>query len=187
MRTLETPRLILRPLLPEDAAFYCLLHSGADVMRHIASPLTPDAATRAFQSALQRNSAHDDRDRCWGIARRGTERLIGLIGWHVQRAPGSLKAGHVGAILGRDAQGSGVSVEAGTALMNHAFEACQFDLLVTQHQIVHTYAARMMAKLGFERQPAAADTASEVTWRMSIQCWAAIHGGNSRTGITRDA
>ena len=176
MRTLETPRLILRPLLPEDEAFYSSLHGEAEVMRHIASPLTPDAAARAFRSALQRNGASDDRDRCWGIVRRNGGDVIGVIGWHVPSAPGSLKTGNLGAILGRHAQGIGVSVEAGTALMRHAFTACQFEWLITQHHAAHTHAALMMAKLRFERVPDASGTPPEVTWRMSVHRWTSLVG-----------
>lgn len=175
MRTLETPRLILRPLLPEDEAIYCSLHGETEVMRHIAAPLAQDAAARVFQSALRRNAATDDRDRCWGIVRRGPGDLIGVIGWHVQSAPDSLKTGNVGAILGRDAQGDGISVEAGTALMNHAFAVCRFAVLITQHQPTHIHAARMMAKLQFERDPQDHDTSSQVTWRMSIQRWTSLY------------
>ena len=55
MRTLETPRLILRPLQASDETCYCDLYTDAGVMRHIAAPLSPKAALRAFQRTLAHN------------------------------------------------------------------------------------------------------------------------------------
>jgi RimJ/RimL family protein N-acetyltransferase len=170
MRTIETPRLILRPLLPEDESFYCRLHGDADVMRHIAAPLTPEAASRVFGSTLarNRNGIHDDQ--CWAITHRDNPSPIGVIGWHRLSAP-MHRVGELGAILSNDAQGRGISIEAGQALMDFAFGNDVFEALLSEHAIAHHYAAIMMGRLGFAREESREDAPAVVVWRMSKARW----------------
>lgn len=176
MQTLESPRLILRPLQPEDEPFYCGLYADAEVMRHIAAPLSVDEAHRTFHSALRRNGEVGDGDRCWVILRRNDSSRIGVIGWHLLDQAGTEKVADIGAVLARGAQGDGVSVEAGNTLIGHAFEHLQISAFITQHHVAHSYAALMMAKLRFERQQPSCADSSQVIWRMSFKRWTQIHG-----------
>lgn len=174
MRTLESSHLILRPLSAVDLIFYCGLYTDTDVMRHIAAPLTADAARRAFDSTLISNHEREDDDSCWVIRYRDDTSPMGVIGWHRHR-PQSPRTGEIGAVLSRQAQGRGISIEAGQMLMNHAFGNDLFDAFVTEHAVAHVHAAIMMGRLGFERSAACANTPNMVHWHMTKQRWFDLH------------
>ncbi len=172
MRTLETPRLVLRPLQIDDEAFYCGLYTDPETMRHIGAPWPVEEAQLAFQKALSRTQHVDDDHRYWTIAQRADGRLVGLIGWHRLPVEGSgPRCGDLGAILVSHAQGLGVSVDAGQALMAYAFGEDLFEELRTEHAIDHDHAAIMMSRLRFEQLDFSVDDPSMVHWRMSKDRW----------------
>jgi RimJ/RimL family protein N-acetyltransferase len=76
---LHTPRLHLRPLVPADERLYCGLYTDPAVMRHVADPLTPGAALRAFGAVLKQVSADPPQARYWILCPRDGGGGLGLM------------------------------------------------------------------------------------------------------------
>lgn len=149
MRTLETPRLILRPLLPDDESFYCRLHGDADVMRHIAAPLTPEAASRVFQRTLAHNRDPRGCDRCWAIVTRASADVVGLIGLRHLDDAACAGSGEIGILLVTHAQGCGYAREAIPVLAEHAFRYAHLARVVLAHFPANSRMAVVAFGLGF--------------------------------------
>ncbi|MQQ99783.1 GNAT family N-acetyltransferase [Glaciimonas sp. GS1] len=82
--TLETERLHLREIIPEDAATLFRIHSDADVMRYFGTNPMADLTQAEALIEKWRNTPHPARR--WGVARKSDQTLIGTCGffrWNV--------------------------------------------------------------------------------------------------------
>jgi RimJ/RimL family protein N-acetyltransferase len=146
MRALATPRLHLRPLADGDEALYCLLYVDPDVMRHVAPPLGPDAASRSFRAARRDSGPGVTPRHTWVLHETATLADIGLIAL-VGTAAGSAE---LGVLLLPDRQGRGYATEAIEALIPHAFGPLGLAEVHTRHAPGNGLAEGLMIRLGFE-------------------------------------
>jgi RimJ/RimL family protein N-acetyltransferase len=114
--TLETPRLILRPLAPEDFDGWAEMMADEST-RYIGGPQTRSGAWRGFVSvagawAMQGYSM-------FSVIERASGRWIGRVGpWVPEGWPGT----EVGWGLTKSAFGQGYATEAATAAIDWAFD-----------------------------------------------------------------
>ena len=142
---LHTQRLVLRPVLPSDAAMIELYAGEQRLSRMTTSiphPLPP-GATEAF---VDKCIAPDAREAVWAITLCSEIRdeLIGLIGLDDQ--------GEVGYWIGAPFWRLGYATEAVSALLPYAFDAPDgpgFDGLVATVFQDNPGSARVLAKAGF--------------------------------------
>ncbi|WP_232823060.1 GNAT family N-acetyltransferase [Oceanibium sediminis] len=139
--TLETPRLILRPLRPSDAgpfAMYCGSQAVAGQTRTIPHPLPP-GATEAF---IARVLAGEEGQTVWAIQPRASEseEAIGAI---------TVKEdGDLGYWLGEPFWAAGLATEAVEAVVAHAHDA-GVPLLRGEVFQDNPASARVLSKAGF--------------------------------------
>jgi RimJ/RimL family protein N-acetyltransferase len=144
---LSTPRLLLRPVWPEDAPGFVRAISF-EVARNTARmpwPYTLECAA-TFCALPAWPDAPLDSARA-AIARKGSGTLIGGIGFGRNIQNGALEIGYW---LARDAWGQGYATEAGRAWVDAAFELFALDCLDSGHFRDNPASARVLAKLGFE-------------------------------------
>lgn len=170
---LHTSRLHLRPLSPSDEGLYCRLYMDPGVMRHVATPLSRGAASRAFGSLL-RQQAIGPRSRHWVLVPREGGDALGLMAWLPD--PGDPGSAEVGVLLATGAQGRGHAAEAIAALADAVFAASAQRRLWTRHARGNDPAAGLMRKLGFEPLPGAADNPAPVRWQLQSEQWTARRG-----------
>ncbi|HVR81743.1 MAG TPA: GNAT family N-acetyltransferase [Luteimonas sp.] len=162
MHPFDTPRLYLRPLGEGDEALYCGLYTDPELMRHIAAPLSIEAAQRSFGTACRQQSPQKQR---WIIAERGEDDGIGLLGLFADG-----EAAEIGVMLLANWQGRGYAAEAIAAMADRIFAAEAIRMLWTRHAPGNGLATGLMHKLGFVCE----DTEhAELRWHLPREQWLA--------------
>ncbi len=174
-QALQTQRLILRPLVPEDERLYCGLHTDPQVMRYVGKPLSLMIAQRSFVLACDQSANPGDAYRVWSIRTREPVTDVGLIGVRQVQQQHKPRVGEIGALLLMDAQRMGFALEAAEALIAHIFRHTSYDHLVAQHDPSHQRALNGALKLRFD---AAGGSTSDGMrqWQIGRKQWLDRHG-----------
>jgi [ribosomal protein S5]-alanine N-acetyltransferase len=168
MRALETVRLHLRPLGAEDETLYCQLYTDPLVMRHIAMPLSADAARRSFRAACRQAERQPLQRRTWVMTEADTAIDIGLLA--LVDDPEAMSS-EIGALLLDDWQNRGYAAEAIEALVAYAFRDLELAAVHTRHAGENGPAAGLMRKLGFVAVAPDPRDGLECRWRLTPAEW----------------
>lgn len=143
---LETERLVLRALVPGDAAAIFAYASDPKVARYMAWE-----AHRSIQDAeafldltMSRYESGDAPD--WGIVYKGDGRLVGTSGF-VEREREHARA-EVGYVLDRSYWGRGLAAEALGAMISFGFTRMGLNRIEARCIAENTASARVMEKAG---------------------------------------
>lgn len=151
--TLETPRLLLRPLAADDEDDLLALDSDAEVMRYVGSPagVKSPAETRERARLRIREEQHGDYEPLgfWRIEGRSDGAFHG-VGALIQM-PDSDDV-EVAYRLARSAWGQGIATEAAGALVAHALGPLGLPRVVAVTYPENQASQRVLDKLGFERR-----------------------------------
>lgn len=144
MPTLETERLLLRPLEEADLDAYAAIMADPEVCRYLGhEPLTRDDAWRSMAMFL----GHEQL-RGWtnnAVVLKQTGELLGRCGlWRPEGWPGL----EVGWTFGRFAWGQGFATEAAAAWRDYAFEALDVDELVSVIHRDNLRSVRVAERIG---------------------------------------
>lgn len=171
MDSFDTIRLHLRPLDASDEAFYCSLYTDLRLMRHIAAPMSPEAALHSFRVVLKHQG---DSRLVWAIAERGKPEC-GILGVMPKD-----DVAEVGVMLLPPAQARGFAAEVIAAVADVLFKTGRFRWLWTRHAAANAPAAALMRRLGFERfeavdaeLPSAGVLPEQMRWRLTYEAWTA--------------
>lgn len=170
MQPFQTTRLDVRPMAAGDEALYRRLYSDPEVMRHIGTPLTAEAAARAFAAALQLAIQPDPRLRVWVLLERASAGGVGILAL-IGRA--SEEALEWGAMLLPRGQGRGFAVEANAALLDRLFATTGISLVWCRSSERNEAAIRARTKLGFLESDPTAASETGVRWQISRELWLA--------------
>jgi RimJ/RimL family protein N-acetyltransferase len=144
---LETPRLILRPFAPGDAALVHRVYSDPDVMRYVATgPMTDLAVSERL---LADYDAHQKRlgYSFWAVVERSSGALIGDAGLY--RTPaGEVELGYT---LGAEWWGRGYATEAAGAWLECAFSSLGISEVVALAEPANVASLHVLDKLGMRR------------------------------------
>jgi ribosomal-protein-alanine N-acetyltransferase len=144
---LETPRLLLRPFRPDDAAEIHRVYSDPEVMRYVATG--PMADLSATQRLLHDYDVHQHRHgfSFWAVVERESGALLGDAGLY--RTPtGEVELGYT---LGTAWWGRGYATEAGGAWIEAAFGALGVDAVVALAEPANTRSLHVLEKLGMQQ------------------------------------
>jgi RimJ/RimL family protein N-acetyltransferase len=138
-------------------------------MRHIADPLTPGSAQRAFRTVLKQLSADPPRARYWILHPRDGGGALGLMAW----VPDQDDAGsaEVGVVLAATATCRGLAAGAIAALADAVFARHGQTRLWTRHARGNGQAIGLMRKLGFAPLAEAGSAAGLLRWQLERQAW----------------
>ena len=171
----EAPRVRGRLVGEDDADLYLGLYADASVMRHIAAPMSADAAMAVFANALKHNANPAARARYWHVSHRRTGQTLGLAA--LVRDAAVPTRGELGLMLLPQAQRTGVGVQSLEQVIDGALSQrwrLGIDEVVGRHTADNPGAGRLMSHLGFDPfriAPADAGTAGSVAWRMTAVAW----------------
>ncbi|MEJ0067201.1 MAG: GNAT family N-acetyltransferase [Caulobacteraceae bacterium] len=125
--TLETERLILRPLAPEDLEPWIAFAADQEVMRYLGGVQLPAVAWRGFMSMAGAWSMTGAA--MFSIVEKASGRWAGRLGpWAPLDWPGT----EVGWGLARDFWGKGYAAEGAAAAIDWAFDALGWT------EVIHT-------------------------------------------------
>lgn len=124
--TIETPRLILRELTPEDFDALHEILSDPETMRHYPKPFD-EARTRGWIEWNLRNYAEHGFG-LWAVVLRKTGALIGDCGLTLQNIDGDILP-EIGYHIHKSHWRRGLGSEAARAVRDWAFENTRYDCL----------------------------------------------------------
>jgi len=148
-RTART-RLILRPLLQDDAELYCQLYTDAETMRFIGTPLSRAQALRRFRRLLQRlQGDHPAPELFYAVVEQASARAVGICS--LQRLDVRQRHVEAGIILTAPARVLGYSKEAYAGAVDLAFRMLPVDQVRAQIAPDHRAARGLLLNVGFSR------------------------------------
>ena len=123
---LETPRLLIRPMLAHDLPALVALWTDAEVTRYMGGPRERFALSAALAEDLEPGTSPYS---LWPVEERSTGALVGHCGILDKDVEGRLEFELV-YVLARDFWGRGYATEAALALKAHAFGTLGLTRLV---------------------------------------------------------
>ena len=148
--TLETARLILRPLVEDDLDALTALHAEESFWWFpLQRGMTADE-TRAFMDRVRERTEADGVAMSAAVIKE-TGELAGWLGLAVPHfLPEILPAVEVGWRLGERFRGRGYATEGAAAAIGYGFDVLDLDRVVSIFDPANVASGRVMEKLGFE-------------------------------------
>lgn len=148
--TLETERLLLRRIVPEDARALFAFRSDPEVQRYNGGPLAH--AEQAAELVALFEAGFQARTRLeWGIVLKGADdRLIGDAGYaHWSQRH---RRAEIGYGLARIHWRQGIAAEAVAAILRFGFEGMDLHRIHACPLVENMASVRLLEKLGFRRE-----------------------------------
>lgn len=150
---LETDRLILRDMVPEDWEAVYAYASDPEVTRFMFEPQAPEIIRKAVVEQARQVDKSQRNEFSFAIALKAENRLIGdctlLITGHPLFHP---RQGMIHYCIHRDFWNQGIATEAVGALMRFAFEELRLHRLHTKLATENGASIRVLEKNGFRRE-----------------------------------
>lgn len=141
---IETERLRIRPLVPEDWQAVHDYTSDAAVMTYLPEGQMTEEQTRQFIAEHMSEEA-----RAYAVDLRDEDRLIGHVLFHPWFSP---RIYEIGWVLHPRYQGQGYTTEAAAALLRYGFETLRVHRVIATCQPENIPSWRVMEKLGMRRE-----------------------------------
>jgi ribosomal-protein-alanine N-acetyltransferase len=125
--SLQTDRLVLRPLLPADAETLYQIYQAEDVLRYFPNPNPPQL--EGVKRFIVGQQGHWEKYGYgnWGLLLEGRNEIIGWAG--LQYLP-EMDETEVGFLLDRPFWGKGYATEAASASLQFGFERFNLDHII---------------------------------------------------------
>jgi len=128
MHILETPRLILRPFVPEDADALARVISDPETMRYYPAPFDRAGVEEWIARNLRRYE--QDGHGLWAMDLKSNGEMIGDCGITVQDVDNE-RLLEIGYHLRRDFWGQGLATEAAQACRDYGFTQLKVEFLIS--------------------------------------------------------
>ncbi|MEN6521450.1 MAG: GNAT family protein [Armatimonadota bacterium] len=148
--TVETERLILRPLAPQDVDFIYRHFSDEDVCRYLfdAEPLTSIDGAQAIIDFYM-SSEKNDRNR-WCIINKESNKTIGTCGYH--RWDKTNNIAELGYDMERESWGHGYMQEALNAAFKAGFCNTNLNRIEAFTSVENERSIKILKRLGFTEE-----------------------------------
>jgi ribosomal-protein-alanine N-acetyltransferase len=148
---IETPRCIIREMLPEDEQGLFEMDSDPEVHKYIAqNPLkTMDDVQAMIQFVRQQYT--DNRIARWSVADKRTGEILGWTGFKLMKEPANGRIGHYdfGYRFKQSAWGKGYATEVGRASLHYGIDILRLDPVYAMTDVDNAASRRVLEKLGF--------------------------------------
>jgi RimJ/RimL family protein N-acetyltransferase len=145
MREIETERLRLRPLAPEDRDALYVIYADPEVSRYL---LTPPRSIEEFRQPFQQMVELSSTLGMWVVISKADNRMIGRCGFYPfseERTP------ELAYLLSRTYWGAGFATEAARRCLAYAFSEQSWAEVVAMVRPENRASARVLAKVGMQR------------------------------------
>lgn len=143
--SLQTPHLLLRPLVPADAEVLHHIYQSEGVLQYFPDPAPPPL--ERVQRFIAGQHAHWEKYGYgnWGILPEGEPKIIGWVG--LQYLP-ELEETEVGFLLDRPFWGRGYATESALASLRFGFEHFDLDHIIALVHPANLASRRVIEKCG---------------------------------------
>lgn len=169
----STRRLRLRPFSECDEALYCQLYTEPQVMRHIAAPLSLEAAQRSFRIVCRQIAGPAPSVRIWVVSEHASLGAVGIVA--LTQVNDLAAAVEMGMMLLPSGWGRGLAHEAQVALMDRIFSESSLRMIWTRNAPENASAIGLRIRLGFLRADSRPVDCPLMHWQMTRERWFARH------------
>jgi RimJ/RimL family protein N-acetyltransferase len=148
--TLQSKRLILRPMEDNDAAALFEIYGDPLVMKYTDEAPFPDQDTVALMLKSVRTLLAEGLSLEWAIVTRDGGEVVGTCGLHSFDT--ILRVAEAGCLLRRSDWGKGLMAEAIGVVMHFAKDVMQLHRLIADVDPDNKQAQRLFQKLGYKRE-----------------------------------
>ena len=149
---IETPRLLLRPFIPDDLDALYAIQSRPDVTRFLYwEPRSREEVAEVLAGRAQRTTIEADGDiLVLAVERRDNSAMIGDVNLHWLSE--EHQQGEIGFVLHPDQHGQGYGREAAVEMLRLGFEGLGLHRIIGRCDGRNTASARLMERLGMRRE-----------------------------------
>ena len=148
-RTIETERLILRKLCPEDAdAMFRNWASDPEVTRFLTWPTHSSVEVTKELLSMWEKEYEKENFYQWGIELKEIGEVVGTIS--VVRLEEKIDEAELGYCMGRSWWHRGIMTEALTAVISFLFESVKCNRIVARHDVMNPNSGAVMKKCGMQ-------------------------------------
>lgn len=147
---LQTERLVLRNLHPNDKEQVFAIRSNETTMQYIPRPRarTIEDAAAVIEMITGFTAANERIN--WAITEKGEDRLIGIIGYPNFRREAN--RGEVGYVMHHENLQRGIAFEALTAVLNYGFSTLNLHSIEALIRTDNEASIKLIEKAGFTRE-----------------------------------
>ena len=147
---LETARLALRELEPDDLDFLASMMADPEVSHHYDRRFSREAADEWLHRQLERYAM--DGHGLWLAMDKASRTPVGQVGLILQTVQGQ-KRPEIGWLLDRKKWGKGYATEAGAAVRDAAFTRWKYPEVISLIRPANTSSQRVAERLGLIAGP----------------------------------
>lgn len=145
---IETPRLYLRPLNPEDISNLSLVLSDKDSMRYYPHAFSKDEVKKWIERNIERYNI--DGFGLWAVIRKADNQFLGDCGITLQNIDGVILP-EIGFHIIKTYCNNGYATEAAEACKKYALEVLRFKSIYSYSEIGNKASQRVASKIGMHR------------------------------------
>ncbi|MES2410001.1 MAG: GNAT family N-acetyltransferase [Bacteroidota bacterium] len=149
-QNIETKRLLLRRLEPNDAEEILVLRSNPETMKYIPRPLAKSKEDALEHIATIEDKIVNNTGINWGITIKGEPKIIGIIG-HYKISPENHRA-EIGYMSLPEFNGKGYMSEAIKAVVAYGFEQLNLNSIEAIIAPENIASERVLQKNGFVKE-----------------------------------
>jgi ribosomal-protein-alanine N-acetyltransferase len=147
---IQTARLLLRKLKPEDKEVIFEIRSNPEIMKYVARPIAQTMADATAHLDKVLKNLHDHGGIDWGMEEKKSGKLIGTIAlWRI--IPENYRA-ELGYVLNEKWQQQGFMHEALTAVIDYAFEQLKLHSIEANIDPLNIASAKLLEKCKFKKE-----------------------------------
>ncbi|WP_276131855.1 GNAT family N-acetyltransferase [Polluticoccus soli] len=149
---LETPRLILRDLLPSDEEGMFALNADQEVMRYVgAKPLNDIEQAREAIAFIRRQYETNGIGR-WAVIEKDSGSFVGWAGLKLMQEPvnGYVDFYDIGYRFMKSSWGKGYATEAASATLQYAWEVMRLPEVNAMANVDNVASRRVLTKIGLQ-------------------------------------
>ena len=148
---IETDRLYIRELLPEDAAGMFAMDSDPEVHRYVGQRPVQTLQESSDVIAFVRHQYTDNGIGRWAVIEKDTNDFLGWTGFKLIKETNNGHTGHYdfGYRLARKAWGRGIATESGRAALQYGVEQLGLQPVYAMTDVANAASRHVLEKLGF--------------------------------------
>jgi len=162
---IETERLILREIIPEDAESFFAMDSNPDVVRYVGiKPLTDISQSVEMIESIRKQYSDNGIGR-WAVLSKEDGKMIGWSGLKLIKEINNHQNIHdLGYRFTPEYWGKGYATETSIAVLNYAFNELKLEKVFAYADIENDVSNHVLRKVGFEEKGTFMDEGDDCFW-----------------------